>query len=156
MADSAENLTVRAAVLEDWPVIAEFNIHLALESEDRQLHRPVVEAGVRALLAEPSRGRYFVVCRGGRVIGQLMHTREWSDWRNGDIWWIQSVYVHPDFRRAGAFRRLLTHLNELAEDDPQVVGLRLYVEDSNTRAQQTYESLGLTSTTYHVMERLFV
>ena len=84
-----------------------------------------------------------------------MHTWEWSDWRNGDVWWLQSVYVHADYRRQGVFRALKQHLESLAEADPDVVGLRLYVERDNGHAQKTYNSLGFQSAGYLVMERMF-
>ena len=85
----------------------------------------------------------------------MMHTREWSDWRNGDIWWIQSVYVHPDYRRQGVFRSLYGHLRTLAESDPGVVGLRLYVEQENQAARATYAGLGMSQAHYLVMQHLF-
>ena len=149
------NLEIRAAAESDWSTIAEFNIRLAAETENKELDRLTVEAGVRGVLSDPRRGRYFVACADGQIVGQLMHTYEWSDWRNGDIWWLQSVYVHPDFRRQGIFRRLNAWLSDLAAKDPGVVGLRLYVEQQNERAQQTYRSLNLVDPGYRVMERIF-
>ncbi|MFN0052989.1 MAG: GNAT family N-acetyltransferase, partial [Planctomycetales bacterium] len=136
-------MQIRPAVLKDWPTIAEFNCLLAEESEGKRLDRTHVEPGVKALLSDPRKGRYFVAVDdsptdvsaapgasgAGRIVGQLMHTFEWSDWRNGDIWWLQSVYVHPDFRRQGVFRALFAHLRQAADSDPNVVGLRLYVEE---------------------------
>lgn len=146
---------IRAALESDWSTIAEFNICLAAETEDKQLDRPTVEAGVRGLLANPSRGRYFVACIDDRIVGQLMHTFEWSDWRNGEIWWLQSVFVHPEFRRQGVFRRLNAHLTQLAAEAEGVVGLRLYVEHENDRAQETYRALGMKDPGYRVMEQIF-
>ena len=148
-------LTIRDAVPSDWATLAEFNIRLAAESENKQLDRATIESGVRAFLADPAKGRYFVACVGDQIVGQLAHTREWSDWRNGDIWWLQSVYVHPDFRRCGVFRQLTQHVEDLAAADPGVVGLRLYVEVENERAQMTYKSLQFKDARYTVMERLF-
>lgn len=150
-----ETLCIRGARPEDWPVIAEFNCRLAKESEGKTLHRSTIEAGVRALLADPQKGRYFVALDQGRLVGQLMHTREWSDWRNGDIWWLQSVYVLPEYRRRGIFRRLFEHLRQEAEADPSVVGLRLYVDVNNGRAHGVYRELGLKEAGYFVMERFF-
>jgi GNAT superfamily N-acetyltransferase len=147
-------IEIRHAVLEDWSIIVEFNCRLADESEGKKLDRAHVEPGVRALLADPRKGRYLVASSAGRVVGQLMHTYEWSDWRNGDIWWLQSVYVHPDFRRQGVFRALFERLRSEAEADPGVVGLRLYVEDHNTRAHETYRSFDLLPGGYFVMERM--
>ena len=146
-------IAVRPAVTDDWPIIVEFNCLLAEESEGKKLDRTHVEPGVQALLADPRKGRYLIAMDQGRPIGQLMHTYEWSDWRNGDIWWLQSVYVHPDYRRQGAFRALFDKLRSEAEADPGVVGLRLYVEEQNTRAHETYRNLGLSPGGYFVMER---
>jgi ribosomal protein S18 acetylase RimI-like enzyme len=146
---------IRAATSEDWETIAEFNLKLAEETEPHALDRATVEAGVQALLADERKGRYFVATIEGRIIGQLMHTWEWSDWRNGDVWWLQSVYVDAEFRRRGVFASLKRHLEELAEADPHVVGLRLYVERDNGHAQATYRRLGFESAGYLVMERMF-
>jgi ribosomal protein S18 acetylase RimI-like enzyme len=152
---SKTEITIRDATIDDADTIAEFNCRLALESEDKSLDPETVRAGVKALLSDARRGRYFVACGSdGRIVGQLMHTFEWSDWRNGDIWWLQSVYVHADFRRQGIFRKLHQHLEQLAESTPGVVGLRLYVENENARAQETYRSLGLVDSCYTVMQRI--
>jgi len=146
---------IRAATLDDLEIIVDFNASLAEETEDRSLDRETLRQGVRALLSDPTRGSYYVASASGKVLGQIMHTREWSDWRNGDIWWIQSVYVHPDHRRDGVFRTLYAHLKALAASDPGVVGLRLYVEHDNQTAQATYTGLGMTSARYRIMEHLF-
>lgn len=145
---------VRQADLEDWPVIADFNCRLAEESEGKSLDRPTVEAGVRSLLAAGHRGRYLLAAVDGRVAGQLMHTFEWSDWRNGDIWWLQSVYVLAEFRGRGVFRALFDHLIGEAQADPGVVGLRLYVEEHNRQAHAVYQRLGMQPAGYFVMERM--
>lgn len=147
-------IEIRPAVPEDWQTIVDFNCRLADESEGKKLDRAHVEPGVQALLADPRKGRYLVAAVDGRVVGQLMHTYEWSDWRNGDIWWLQSVYVEPEFRRGGVFRALFEHLRQNAEADPDVVGLRLYVEEHNHRAHQTYLNLGLDLAGYVVMEKM--
>jgi GNAT superfamily N-acetyltransferase len=153
--DSRESLLqIRLAALDDWPVIAEFNMRLAEETEGKRLDADTLGEGVRRLLAQPERGRYFVACQDGRVVGQMMHTFEWSDWRNGEIWWLQSVYVLPEFRQRGVFRALFAHVQDLAHASPDVVGIRLYVEDHNTRAQAAYASLGLERAGYTVMERI--
>lgn len=147
-------LLIRQAEPDDEDVVADFNCRLAWESESKRLDAPTVQLGVREILNNPRRGRYFVACLDGRIVGQLMHTFEWSDWRNGDIWWLQSVYVHPDFRRRGVFRALMNHLQTEATASPDVAGLRLYVEEHNTAAQETYVRLGLKAAGYVVMERL--
>lgn len=147
-------ITIRPATFDDWPTIVEFNCRLASETEGKELNRTHVEPGVKAVLDDERKGRYFVACEGDQIVGQLLHTFEWSDWRNGDIWWLQSVYVHPDFRRAGVFRTLFEHLRTKAAADPHVVGLRLYVETHNSGAQKTYQNLGLKDADYLVMEQI--
>ena len=155
MTDSPETVRIRPAEIGDAAVIANFNCQLAAETENKKLDGDTVRLGVQTLLEMPSRGRYFVAELDGQVVGQIMHTFEWSDWRNGDIWWIQSVFVHSDFRRRGVFSSLSNHLEELARQTPGVVGIRLYVENENGRAQQTYSSLGYDQAGYLVMERMF-
>jgi ribosomal protein S18 acetylase RimI-like enzyme len=146
-------LTLRRAVLADAPVLADYNQRLAHETEGKALDPAVIAAGVEAVLADPERGRYFVAELQGAVVGQLMITTEWSDWRNGWIWWIQSVYVPRDARRQGVFRALYEHALAAARAEPQVVGLRLYVEHDNHAAQETYLRLGMQRTGYLVLER---
>jgi ribosomal protein S18 acetylase RimI-like enzyme len=148
------SIQIRLACPDDWPTIVDFNCRLAEESEGKTLDRAHVEPGVKAVLADPQKGRYFIAAIAGQPVGQLMHTREWSDWRNGDIWWLQSVYVHRDYRRQGVFRALFDRLQSEAEADPAVVGLRLYVEEHNTRAHETYRGLGMTPGGYFVMEKM--
>jgi GNAT superfamily N-acetyltransferase len=137
----------------DAPVIVEFNERLAQESEGKTLDSEVIAAGVRAGLADPRKALYFVAEAEGSVVGQMMITFEWSDWRNGWVWWIQSVYVRADFRRRGVFRALYEHVAGLARQDPEVIGLRLYVERDNHAAQQTYLRMGMEWTSYLVLER---
>ena len=144
---------IRLAVSSDWEAITDFNSRLASETEGKTLVAQTLGAGVRALLANPRHGRYLVACIGLRIIGQMMHTREWSDWRNGEIWWVQSVYVDPEFRRCGVFRDLFRAMEQLAEETSQVIGIRLYVEQDNLPAQKAYERLGLVHPGYTVMER---
>jgi ribosomal protein S18 acetylase RimI-like enzyme len=146
---------VRAAQLDDLPTIVEFNRRLALESEAITLSVEVLTLGVRAALLDPAKARYFVAEIDGQVVGQLMHTREWSDWRNGDIWWLQSVYVHEDYRRLGVFRSLIEHLRAEAQASLDVVGIRLYVEEHNDRAAATYERLGLVEAGYVVRQQIW-
>jgi len=144
---------VRDARLDDLPTLVAFNAAMALETENLRLDPAVLEAGVRNGLADGNRARYFVAELDGAVVGQLMLTHEWSDWRNGDIWWIQSVYVNPTARRCGVFRALYGHVRELAVRSG-VVGLRLYVEHANTVAQSTYAGLGMHLSHYRLMEDL--
>jgi ribosomal protein S18 acetylase RimI-like enzyme len=150
----SDTVQIRAARPEDAEVIADFNARMARETEGHAPDATTLAAGVRAALADPSKARYFVAEIDGRVAAQLMITLEWSDWRNGDIWWIQSVYVDPQFRRRGAFRALYRHVAQLARERG-AVGLRLYVEKENAAAQRTYAELGMQMTHYLVMEEMF-
>ena len=150
----AATLTVRAARAGDADAIAAFNAAMALETEGKRLLPQVIAAGVRRLLAEPALGFYLVAEAGGALAGCLMVTTEWSDWRNGRFWWIQSVYVPPQWRRRGVFRALYRHVQEAARAQPDVCGLRLYVERENAGAQATYRSLGMAQTHYLLFEQL--
>src|SRR4051812_23514117 len=116
-------LTIRRGVPDDTDVVADMNACMAQETEHRPLDRAVVTAGVRAVLADPSRGLYFIAEKDGVIVGQAMITLEWSDWRNGWLWWIQSVYVHPQLRRQGVFTALYQHIVEAAKAAGDVVGL---------------------------------
>ena len=145
--------TVRRAVHADALVLVEFNRRLALESEGKTLDPAVLARGVAAGLADDNKARYFVADEGGAVVGQLMLTSEWSDWRDGWIWWIQSVYVRDDWRRRGVFRLLYEHVHQAALDDRTVIGIRLYVEHENHSAQESYLKLGMERTGYLVLER---
>jgi len=148
-------MRIRKARLTDAAVIARFNHNLAWETERIRLKPRTVALGVRALLNDPAKGTYFVAEQDGKVIGQLLVTYEWSDWRNGKFWWIQSVYVAPEFRRAGVFSRLFNHVNDVARARRSVCGLRLYVEKNNRRAQNAYQRLGLKPTHYQIYETCF-
>jgi len=147
-------IVVEAARMEDLDTITQFNIRLAHESEAKTLDPDIVRKGVGGILEKPHRGHYVVARSEGQVIGQLMITLEWSDWRNGDIWWIQSVYVHPEFRRLGIFKKLYRYIREAAVSSPDVVGLRLYVEHQNDAARKVYQRLGMRSGGYEVMEEM--
>src|SRR4051812_26727090 len=127
-------IEVRRATPADAGVIVEYNRRLARETEGKELDEAVLSAGVAAALADPVRALYFVAQDAGEVVGQLMVTTEWSDWRNGWMWWIQSVYVRADARRGGVFRGLYEHVLAAARQDPAVIGLRLYVERENHAA----------------------
>jgi ribosomal protein S18 acetylase RimI-like enzyme len=146
------DIRIREAAMADAPVIADFNMQLARESEGLELDPAAVRTGVVAMLGDRSKGVYYVAEADGAVAGQTMITYEWSDWRNGNIWWIQSVYVKPEFRRAGMVRALFNHLRTLAQVRKEVCSLRLYVHRDNTRACQSYERLGMTRTRYEVFE----
>jgi len=139
----------------DAAVIAEYNVALARESENLALDPAVVRKGVEAVLKDAAKGIYFAAEEDGRLVGQILLTYEWSDWRNGNFWWLQSVYVHPDFRSRGVFKSLYEHALQQAQSCAEVCGLRLYVETHNTRALDVYYRLGMKKTDYYMLERVF-
>jgi ribosomal protein S18 acetylase RimI-like enzyme len=153
MIASSSSFAVRAATTADIAVLVEFNAAMARETENKTLDPAILQPGVAAVLAQPQRGFYLIAEQGAQVAGCLMVTFEWSDWRNGDWWWLQSVYVRPGFRRAGVFRALYHEIERRAVATPGVVGVRLYVEQENERAQQTYVTLGLTPAHYRMYEK---
>jgi ribosomal protein S18 acetylase RimI-like enzyme len=146
-------MRIRLAMPADAGVLIEFNAAMALETEGKELLTEVIGAGVRSLLGNPAAG-FYLLAEQDSVVGSLMITKEWSDWRNGTFWWIQSVYVQPEFRRQGVYKKLYRHVQELAANDPKVCGFRLYVERENSRAQATYRALGMKQTHYLVFEEL--
>jgi GNAT superfamily N-acetyltransferase len=155
--DSGSPVVVRPARPADRSAIVEFNRRLAIETEHKVLEPGVLDLGVARALAEPDRLRYWVAEIGepARIAGQAAVTREWSDWRNGWLWWLQSVYVAAQDRGQGIFRALFQTIREEALSQPDVIGLRLYVEDSNAPAQRTYQALGMSPAPYSVYEDLW-
>ena len=150
----AGRLTIRKAGPADASAISRFNQAMALETEGKALIAERVDAGVLGLLQRPSLGFYVVAAEQERIVGCLLVTHEWSDWRNGLFWWIQSVFIEAGWRRQGVYRRLYQHVKELAAADPAVCGFRLYVEKDNAVAQQTYAALGMAPTDYLIYEQL--
>ena len=148
-------ITIRSATLADLDAIVAGNIALAEESEQLRLDEETLRAGVRALLDERAPGRYWIAESDGIVVGQLLITFEWSDWRNRMVWWIQSVYVAPTARRGGVFRALYEHAKREAQAQG-AGGLRLYVDLTNSRAQAVYSALGMNGDHYRVFEDMFV
>ena len=153
---------IRPAIAADAPLLARWAQAMAWETEHKQLDPATVLAGVAAGIADPARARYFIAMQDAPVAGHetvgvaagtLMLTREWSDWRNGDWWWIQSVYVPEQHRRRGVFAALYRHVEQLARATPGVVGLRLYVERGNAAAQRTYAALGMRDAGYDILEQ---
>jgi GNAT superfamily N-acetyltransferase len=150
-------ITIRPATRHDAPFLVHGNAEMALETEHLTLDRNRLLKGVEALFDDPARGLYWIAEVDGKPAGQMMITYEWSDWRNGTFWWIQSVYVLPEFRGQGVFKALYRHVEALARDSAGVVcGLRLYVENENRRAQRTYEHCGMKRTLYQMFEDDFV
>jgi ribosomal protein S18 acetylase RimI-like enzyme len=148
----ATDLRIRDAQADDLAWLAESALAMAWETERKRLDADTVRAGIATGLADPAKARYFVTERGGARAGTLMLTGEWSDWRNGAWWWIQSVYVVPAHRRQGVYAALYRHVEALARETADVVGLRLYVEHENDPAQRTYHALGMRDTGYRIYE----
>ncbi|MBB3226439.1 GNAT superfamily N-acetyltransferase [Luteibacter sp. Sphag1AF] len=144
---------IRRAEVLDAAHIARWNAAMAWETEEKRLDDDVLARGVAAIFDEPRRGFYLIAELDGVPVGCLMVTYEWSDWRNGDFWWIQSVYVVPEARRAGVFREMYVHVKSMA-DGAGAVGIRLYVETENERAQATYAGLGMERCHYYMYEAM--
>ena len=148
----AAEIVYRDASFSDRDAIVGFQIAMARETEDVTLDRTICTNGVAAVFDDPARGRYFVGEAGGKVVASLLITYEWSDWRNGVVWWIQSVYVEPELRGRGVYAGLYEHVKKLALADDNVTGIRLYVDKRNERAQQVYARLGMNGEHYQVFE----
>jgi GNAT superfamily N-acetyltransferase len=146
-------IAIRRARPEDAATIVKNNRAMAQETENKPLDPATAQAGVAEALKSPRHGFYLLAEKSGRVVGQTLITCEWSDWRNADFWWIQSVYVDPKERRTGIFRSLYEHVLKEAEQDPQVCGLRLYVHRDNQRAHEVYRSLGMNPAHYNMFKK---
>jgi GNAT superfamily N-acetyltransferase len=155
-----DHIIVRSARQEDLSSIVAFSAAMALETEGRRLDQARLREGTLSLLAAPERGFFMVAelpeVERHRLVGQLMITFEWSDWRNAVFWWVQSVYVAPAWRRRGVYRTMHDHIVAQAKADPQVCGIRLYVERENRTAQTVYQHVGLAPSAYAVYEQDFV
>ncbi|HEX8618546.1 MAG TPA: GNAT family N-acetyltransferase [Thermoanaerobaculia bacterium] len=142
----------REATVDDAGAIVEFQLAMARETEELELDRAILSSGVAAVFADAARGRYFVAEEEGRVIASLMITYEWSDWRAGMVWWIQSVYVVPELRRRGVYAGLYNHVKTFVDADVAIRGIRLYVDERNKAAQEVYARLGMNGEHYRVFE----
>ncbi len=147
-------MKIRRATPGDAEALSKFNQDMAYETEGVELIPEVIDAGVKTMIENPQMGFYLVAESDGVIAAALMTTTEWSDWRNGLFWWIQSVYVLPEYRRQGLYRKLYAQVKKMAENDSNVCGFRLYVEHDNTTAQKTYQSLGMDETNYKLYEEL--
>lgn len=148
----AQTVLVREGNSGDIPLIIGFQKAMALETEALHLEENILQKGVEAVFADANKGRYFVAALDGKVIASLMTTYEWSDWRNGWIWWIQSVYVIPSARGKGIYKRMYNFLQEKLKESPDVRGIRLYVDKSNRSANAVYEKLGMNGEHYSLFE----
>lgn len=145
-------MIIRQANETDSTSIVEFQLAMALETEQLELHEPTVMKGVAAVFANQSKGIYYVAETNEQVVGSLLTTFEWSDWRNGTVLWIQSVYVRPEFRKRSIFSRLYKHIQEQVASNPELRGIRLYADKTNTSAHGVYEHLGMTAEHYQMYE----
>jgi len=138
-------IAVRKAVPTDVTFLVQAQVRMAFETERMTLAPDTVTLGVARVFQEPELGQYFVCEVGGKLAGCLLITREWSEWRNLEIWWIQSVFTEPEFRGQGVFKSLYAHVKGLVQSRPDVGGLRLYMEHDNHSARRVYEKLGMSS-----------
>jgi GNAT superfamily N-acetyltransferase len=152
--EEVNNMIIRKAVPKDAVELAAFNISRARETKNIELVPGLITAGVKEMIYNPRMGFYLVIEMDNRIQAALTISTEWSDWRNGNFWWIQGVYVQPDYRRQGLYSVLYEHVKGLAEQESSVCGFRLYVERGNTAAQQTCQALGMVETEYQIYEEL--
>ncbi len=145
-------MKVSKAQQSDIKEIIQFNINMAMETENKKLNKETVTKGVQEVFNTPSLGYYIIVKDSSGILGCLMITYEWSDWRNGLFWWIQSVYVKKEYRRKGVYRKMYKFIHERAIADKKCTGIRLYVENNNSIAQKVYNNLGMTETYYKLFE----
>ena len=145
-------ILIREASKSDVQIIVEFQLTMAMESEGMNLERDVLEKGVSAVFDDASKGKYYVAEYKDQVVGSMLNTFEWSDWRNGTIIWFQSVYVKPEFRKLGIFKEMYEHIKNLVNQDEQLCGMRLYVDRGNVKAQKVYKAMGMTGDHYDTYE----
>ena len=147
-------IEIHRARPDDADTIADFQIRMARETEGVELDPPTVALGVRAVFDDPTKGEYWIASDAGRAVASTLVLSEWSDWRNGTVLWIHSLYVEPDARRRGVFRALFEHLRRRVEQSADLKGLRLYVDKRNAAARRAYESMGMSSEHYDLFEWL--
>ncbi|NQU52137.1 MAG: GNAT family N-acetyltransferase [Bacteroidetes bacterium] len=147
-------MIIRKATIDDIDQIVEFQLKMASETEGIELDKPTVEMGVSAVVNDNSKGQYYVAAIDKQVVSSLLTTFEWSDWRNGTILWIQSVYVLQEFRRKGVYRNMYAHIKSLVLENDNLNGIRLYADKSNLAAQKTYKTLGMSPDHYVTFEWL--
>lgn len=147
-------IEVRTASINDLDQLVAFQLAMAYETEGIELDKSTVNKGVEAVLNDISKGQYYVATIDGTVVSSLLTTYEWSDWRNGTVLWIQSVFVKPQFRRKGIYRKMYAHIKQSVEQNPNLKGIRLYADKTNIAAQKTYQNLGMSPDHYVTFEWL--
>lgn len=147
-----KKFVITPADIADLSLMVDFQLKMAYETEGLKLDKAILEKGIKSALIDSSKAKYFVARVKDKPVGMLMITTEWSDWRNGWTWWIQSVYVVPEMRGEGVFRALYSYVKELIIATPDITGVRLYVDKRNIRAQKVYEALGMTGEHYATFE----
>jgi len=145
-------IKVRAASIFESEIIINFQIKMALETENLKLEKSSVRKGINAVFKDLSKGKYYVAEENCRIVGSLLTTYEWSDWKNGMILWIQSVYIIPEYRRKGIFKKMYIYLKKMVEESDELIGLKLYVNKTNIVAQKTYEKIGMDGEHYKLFE----
>ncbi|MDH4089886.1 MAG: GNAT family N-acetyltransferase [Cyclobacteriaceae bacterium] len=145
-------ISVQKAIQQHIDILVDFQQRLAFETENVILDAGTLRKGMKALFDDPSKGVYYVVKEESEIIGCHMITYEWSDWRNGTVWWLQSVYVQESHRKRGVFKMMYDNLITIIKNDPQLVGLRLYADKTNERALKVYEAMGMNGSHYTVFE----
>ena len=147
-------IKIRLGIESDIELLTQFNLSMAKETENLQLNHDIVFSGIASVMKDKSLGFYLIAELDNEIAGSLLITYEWSDWRDGLFWWIQSVYVKPQFRRSGIYKNLYYYVKQLSKSHPNIRGFRLYVEESNHLAQMAYESLGMHATHYKLYEEV--
>ncbi|MDI9355767.1 MAG: GNAT family N-acetyltransferase [Chitinophagaceae bacterium] len=145
---------MRKAEINDYLYIVDFQIQMALETENTKLDRTTVERGVKSVFEDTKKGMYYVTVLEDTIIASLLITFEWSDWRNGNVWWIQSLYVKKHYRKKGIFKKMYQFLLDTIQNDPKIMGIRLYVNKTNKTAQEVYTKIGMNGEHYQVYEYL--
>jgi GNAT superfamily N-acetyltransferase len=145
-------IEIRKATVQDLQTLTSFQQSLAFESEGITLNEESLTAGMLALLTDPNKGVYYVALDEQRIVGCHLITYEWSEWRNGMVWWLQSVYVAQSHRNKGVFRAMFKNIIRMIQDDPSLIGLRLYVDKTNAKAMQVYDAMGMNGEHYTVYE----
>lgn len=145
-------ITIRYGKKADAPLIAEFQLKMALETEGYKLAHDTVISGVNAVFYDKSKGQYFLAEQSGKIVASLLTTYEWSDWRCGNVLWIQSVYVLPEYRKNGVFKKMYQHIQDIVESNNNFKGIRLYVDKTNKNAQKVYSKIGMNGEHYTLYE----